>query len=69
MSEEKKAGAVKKIFDKIRAANSDEHSAKSDNNARLGYDKGNIDQLKPKNTDVWDTCPVLDETGKPLQEE
>ena len=69
MNEMKKTGKVKHFFDKIRSTNKQEHTASSDNNARLGYVKGNIDQNKLKNTKVWDSCPVLDEQGKPLQDQ
>lgn len=68
MSENKKPGFFKKTMDKIRHTNIEEHSPAADNNARLDYSKGNLDQNRPKNTDVWDTCPVLDEQGKPLKE-
>jgi len=69
MSEEKKTGIVKQFFDKLRHANQEEHSAAVDPAARLGYEKGNIGQNQPKNVEVWDTCPVLDEQGKPLKDE
>ncbi|NLX82389.1 MAG: hypothetical protein GXZ04_01015 [Clostridiales bacterium] len=69
MSEQKRAGMFRKLLDKMHNVNTDEYSPSADNNARLDYAKGNIDQNKPKNTDVWDTCPVLDETGKPVKEE
>lgn len=69
MKEEKKPGVVKQFFEKLRDVNKAEHSPAADNTARLGYDKGNIDQNQPKNVDVWDTCPVLDEQGKPLKDE
>ena len=69
MTEMKKAGKVRQFFDNLRNTNKQEHAASADNNARLGYVKGNIDQNKLKNTRVWDTCPVLDEQGKPLQDQ
>lgn len=68
MSESKKSGVVKQIFDRIRHANVEEHSPSSQNNARLGYVKGNLSQDKPKNTEVWDSCPVLDEQGNPISD-
>lgn len=69
MSEKKKPSVLKKLLDRMHHVNTEEHSPAADNNARLDYAKGNIDQNKPKNTDVWDTCPVLDEQGKPVKEE
>lgn len=68
MSEHKKPGFFKKAFDKIRHVNTEEHSPAADNNARLDYSKGNFDQNRPKNSEVWDSCPVLDEQGKPVKE-
>lgn len=67
MMSENKGNPVRKIFDRIRASNQDDYSAKADNTARLDYQKGNIDQTKLKNTEVWDSCPVLDEAGKPMK--
>lgn len=69
MSSEKKPGIIKDLMGRIRNVSREEHGSAADNNARLGYTKGNIDQNQPKNVEVWDTCPVLDEQGKPLKEE
>ena len=68
MKQEKSVSKMKQFFDKLRHINQQEHAAKADNAARLNYQKGNFDQEKPKNAAVWDSCPVLDEQGKPVKE-
>jgi len=67
MSEEKKSGIVSKLFDRIRNENKENLTPTAENSGRLGYGKGNIDQGRMKNAGVWDTCPVLDEQGKPIE--
>lgn len=68
MTQERKASKLKRFFEKLRHINQQELSAKADNAARLSYQKGNFEQDKPKNAAVWDSCPVLDEQGKPVRE-
>lgn len=68
MSEEKK-GALSRLFDKIRSENRENLTPTAENSGRLGYEKGNIDQNRMKNVEVWDSCPVLDEQGKPLEKQ
>lgn len=67
MSEKRKPGFFSSVMEKIRHANSEQH-ASFWNRQGLDYTKGNLDQNKLKNAGVWDSCPVLDETGKPVDE-
>lgn len=67
MSEKK--NPISRFFDKIRHGNQQTHSSHAEGGERLGYHKGNISQTEPKVSEVWDTCPVLDEQGKPIKED
>lgn len=68
MSEKKNTGIVNRLLNRITNANQDTHPATAENTAKLTYEKGNLDQDKVK-SNVWNTCPVLDEQGKPIKDE
>lgn len=68
MTDDKKTGIITKLLDRIRHENSEQYAAKAGNTERLDYSKGNIDQNRLKNAGVWESCPVLDELGNPLEE-
>ncbi len=67
MTDVKKSGRKTGILEKIRLANSEQHAASTENSERLDYRKGNLEQNRLKNAGVWEACPVLDETGKPME--
>lgn len=69
MSNPEKKGFMKGIIDRMRDTNWTEHGAKADTSTRLGYEKGNFDQTQVKKSNTWETCPVLDEQGNPIQHE
>ncbi len=64
---DRKSGVLSGAMEKIRHANSEQHAAFW-NRQGLDYRKGNLDQNKLRNAGVWNACPVLDETGKPIDE-
>lgn len=67
MSEKKQSGIVNRLLNRITDANQDTHPPTSENTAKLTYEKGNLDQDQVR-SNVWNTCPVLDEQGKPIKE-
>ncbi len=69
MKDGKKNGLLTRVLGKMEAGNSEIHSAKADNTSRLDYRAGNVIQNQPKADNLWMSCPVLDETGKPVKEQ
>ena len=64
MAQGKKPG----FLDRIRREGRDRFATGGTHREPLSYAKGNLPQNEPKNAGVWNTCPVLDETGRPLEE-
>lgn len=68
MDNPKKKGFIKGLIDRMRETSWAEHGTKADTSTRLGYEKGNFEQNQVKKSNVWETCPVLDEQGKPIHQ-
>lgn len=68
MEPEEKSPHHAPFLERLRKANRIQFAPAHDNSERLDYTKGNIQQNKDELMRVWETCPVLDEQGKPIEE-